>query len=83
MISTDRKECISMLQGGAFIFLDFIIKDQASENCTFSVSMYEGSPNQMILPFTSKMEANKVSFSQFPAFALTGNSGFDFRGKVI
>jgi hypothetical protein len=83
MISADRKMCSSSLHGGAFYFLDFILKDQLSENCTFSVSIYEGSPSKIELPFASKTEANKISLSQFPAFSLTGNPGFNFKGKTI
>ena len=83
MISANQKECVSLLLGGSFIFLDFIIKNQVSENCSFSVSIYEGSPNQILLPFSSKMEANRISLSNFPAFSLTGDPGFNFRGKPI
>jgi hypothetical protein len=82
MISADRKECSSSLHGGAFFFLDFILKDQVSENCTFSVSMYEGGPSEIVLPFASKTEANTIRLSQFPSFSLTGNPGFNFQGEI-
>jgi hypothetical protein len=29
------------------------------------------------------MEANRISLSNFPAFSLTGDPGFNFRGKPI
>ena len=83
MISADQKECSSSLHGGAFFFLDFILKNQVSENCSFSIFIYEGSPSQIVLDFASKTEANKISLSQFPAFALSGNHGFNFQGEVI
>jgi hypothetical protein len=83
MISSDRKECTSSLHGGAFVFLDFILKNQVSENCTFSVFIYEGSPSEIVLDFASKTEANKISLSQFPAFTLSGNPGFNFQGEVF
>jgi len=79
MISADRKRCSSMLHGGTFFFLDFILRDQVSESCSFSISIYQNSASQILLPFTSTTEANKVSLSQFPAFSLTGNPGFNFQ----
>jgi hypothetical protein len=81
MASADQKECISILHGGAFIFLDFILKSQVSENCSFSISIYEGSANQIVLPFSSKMESNKISLSQFPVYSSIGSPGFNFEGK--
>jgi hypothetical protein len=83
MISADQKQCSALLHGGSVVFLDFILKDQLSENCSFSVSIYENSFEQIILPFTSKAEANKLRLSNFPAYALTGNPGFNFQGEAI
>jgi hypothetical protein len=83
MASADEKGCISSLHGGAFVFLDFILKNQVSENCSFSISIYEGSTNQIVLPFVSKMESNKISLSQFPLYSSTGSPGFNFQGKSL
>ena len=83
MISDDKKQCTSILHGGGFVFLDFILKDQVSETCSFSVSIYKNSASQILLPFASKTEANAVRLSQFPAFSMTGSPGFNFQGEFI
>ncbi len=83
MAFADEKGCISSLHGGAFVFLDFILKNQVSENCSFSISIYEGSTNQIVLPFVSKMESNTISLSQFPLYSSTGSPGFHFQGKSL